>query len=72
MFLLIYYKRVGYGVGDASPDPAPNPYGYLKHPPPPPHYNSGSGKTRPIRGGAGRVPTDQMQIAIPKKKKQQM
>ena len=65
MFLLIYYKRVGYGAGDASPYPAPNPHGFLKHPPPPPHYNSGSGKTRPIRDEVERVPTGRMQIAIP-------
>ena len=65
MFLLIYYIRVGYGAGDASPDPAPNPYGFLKHPPPPPHYNSGSGKICPIGGGADRIPTGRIQIAIP-------
>jgi hypothetical protein len=65
MFLLIYYKRVGYGAGDASSDLAQNPHGFLKHPPPPLHYNSGSGKTRPIRDGAERVPTGRMQIAIP-------
>ena len=65
MFLLIYYIRVGYGVGDASPDPAPNPHGFLKHLPPPPHYNSGLGKTRPIRGRTERVPTGKMQIVIP-------
>ncbi len=65
MFLLIYYKRVGYGAGDASPDPAPNPHGFLKHPSPLPHYNNGLGKTHPIRGGVKRVPTGRMQIAIP-------
>ena len=65
MFLLIYYKRVGYRVGDASPDPAPNPHGFLKHPPPLPHYNNRSSKTRPIRGGTERVSTGQMQIVIP-------
>ena len=64
MFLLIYYIRVGYGVGDASPDPAPNLHGFLKHPPPPPHYNNGSGKTRSIRGGANRIRTGRIQIAI--------
>jgi hypothetical protein len=64
MFLLIYYKRVGYGAGDASPDPTPNPHGFLKHPPPLPHYNNGSGKTRPIRSGAERVLTGRMQIVI--------
>ena len=68
MFLLIYYKWVGYGVGDASPNPTPNPHGSLKHPPPPPHYNNGSGKTHPIRGGAKRIPMGRMQIAIPKLK----
>ena len=51
-------------MGDASPDPAPDPHRFLKHPPPPPHCNCGSGKTRPIRGGAERVPTGWMQIAI--------
>ena len=64
MFLLIYYIRVGYGVGDASPDPAPNLHGFLKHPPPPPHYNNGSVKTRSIRGGANRILTGRIQIAI--------
>ena len=64
MYLLIYYIWVGYRAGDASPDPSPNLHGFLKHLPPPPHYNSGSGKTRPIRGGAKRVPTGRMQIAI--------
>jgi hypothetical protein len=63
MFLLIYYKRVGYGAGDASPDPTLNPHGCFKHPPPPPHYNSGSGKTRLIKGEVEQVPTDQIQIA---------
>ena len=58
MILLIYYIQVGYRAGDASPDPAPNPHRFLKHPPP--HYNSGSGKTHPIRGGAERVPTGWM------------
>jgi hypothetical protein len=66
MFLLIYYKWVEYGAGDASPEPAPNQHECLKHPPPPPHYNSGSGKTHPIRRGVERVPTDRMQIAIPR------
>ena len=65
MFLLIYYIWVGYETEDASPDLAPNPYEFLKHPPFPPHYNSGSGKTRSIRGRAERVPTGRMQIAIP-------
>ena len=65
MFLLIYYKRVGYGAGDASPDSTPNSHGFLKHPPPPPPYNNGSGKTYPIRGGAKWIPTGRMQIAIP-------
>ena len=65
MFLLIYYKWVGYRTGDTSPDPVSNPHGFLKHPSPPPYYNSGSGKTRPIRGGAKRVLTGQMQITIP-------
>jgi hypothetical protein len=65
MFLLIYYKRVGYWAGDASLDPAPNPHRFLKHPPPPSHYNNRSGKTHPIRGRAEQVPTGRMQIAIP-------
>ena len=65
MFLLIYYKRVGYGAGDASPNLAPNLHGFLKYPLTPPHYNNGLDKTRPIRGGAERVPIGRMQIAIP-------
>ena len=59
------YIFIIYGVGDASPDLAPNPHGFLKHPPSPPHYNNGSGKTRPIRDKAERVPTGRIQIGIP-------
>ena len=58
------YIRIGYRAGDASPDPAPNLHGFLKHLPSPPYYNSGSSKTRFIRGGTEWVFTGQMQIVI--------
>ena len=65
MFLLIYYIQVGYEARDAAPRPRPKPVRVFKTSPTAPHYNSGSGKTRPIKGGAKRVPTGRMQIAIP-------
>ena len=65
MFLLIYYKRLGYGQGDAYLDLAPNPHRFLKHPSPSPHYNNRSGKIRLIRGRTERVLMGRMQIDIP-------